>query len=230
MRLEYFESTGNARVRLVWDAGVADDCRRRGSPRPSRWRGGATWPSSWPASRKASFATARCLAARPPGGADPAPSPRPARPIVVVLVGGSAITMSRVARSRGGGRLRVVSRRSRAARRSPTCCSATYNPAGRLPITFPIAEGQLPLYVQPQTHGARRRLRRSHRAAALSVRLRAELHHVRILGPRDRAGGRSASAGTRDGPMYASRTPARAPATRWCSSTCATCWPRSRGR
>ena len=39
----------------------------------------------------------------------------------------------------------MVSRRSRAATRSPTCCSATPIPAGRLPITFPIAEGQLPL-------------------------------------------------------------------------------------
>ena len=27
----------------------------------------------------------------------------------------------------------------------PTCCSATTIPAGRLPITFPVAEGQLPL-------------------------------------------------------------------------------------
>ena len=50
-----------------------------------------------------------------------------------------------VARPRGRRDRRVVSRRDRAATRWPTCCSASYNPAGRLPITFPMAEGQLPL-------------------------------------------------------------------------------------
>src|SRR6185436_11983735 len=29
VRLEYFESTGNARVKLVWDAGVPDDWRTK---------------------------------------------------------------------------------------------------------------------------------------------------------------------------------------------------------
>ena len=72
----------------------------------------------------------------------------------------------------------------------------TVNPSGRLPITFPIEEGQLPSRLQPQADRSRRRLRRSHRSAALSVRVRAQLHDVRIrlaahqpdtIGPTDSA-------------------------------------------
>ena len=40
----------------------------------------------------------------------------------------------------------VLPRPGRRHRRGATSCSATYNPGGKLPITFPRATGQLPVY------------------------------------------------------------------------------------
>ena len=59
IRLEYFESTGNARLKLVWDAASRRQ-RERGLTKRWRSRAGATSRSSSPASKKASSATARC--------------------------------------------------------------------------------------------------------------------------------------------------------------------------
>jgi beta-glucosidase len=143
IRLEYFETTGNARLRLIWDAGVADDSQ-------------------------ASIAAAAALARRSDVAIvvagleegefrDRAKLGLPGRqedlieevaatgtPTGVVLIGGSAITMSawldRAAAvvdawypgEAGGDAVADV-------------LTGAYDPAGRLPITFPVAEGQLPL-------------------------------------------------------------------------------------
>jgi beta-glucosidase len=73
-------------------------------------------------------------------------------PVVVVLVGGSAITMSRwidrvdgivdvwYPGEQGGGAVAAV-------------LFGDTDPAGRIPITFPIAEGQLPLYYDHKPTG-----------------------------------------------------------------------------
>ena len=57
--LEYFESTGNARLKLVWDAGVSDDWGAKIAEAAAARRGAATSRSSSPASRKGSSAIAR---------------------------------------------------------------------------------------------------------------------------------------------------------------------------
>ncbi len=143
IRLEFFESSGNGRVRLVWDAGVRRDSERRMAA----------------AVALASRSQVAVVVAGIEEGEfrDRAKLGLPGRqveliqrvaatgtPVVVVLVGGSAITMSdwldRVAAvvdvwypgEMGGAAVAQT-------------LVGDNNPAGRLPITFPISEGQLPL-------------------------------------------------------------------------------------
>jgi beta-glucosidase len=151
IRLEYFESTGNARVRLIWDAGIADDSEAR--------------IDEAVAAARASDAAVLVTGIEEGEFRDRAILSLPGRqedligrvaavgkPTVVVLVGGSAITMSgwldRVAAvidawypgEQGGNAVADV-------------LFGDVSPAGRLPITFPVSEGQLPLYYNHKPTG-----------------------------------------------------------------------------
>lgn len=143
LRLDYHETTGNTHLRLVWNAGVPDD-----------WR--AQIDSAVEAVRDADVAVVvagieegefrdRASLGLPGHQAELiAAVAATGKPVVVVLIGGSAITMSgwldRVAAvidawypgEAGGTAVADV-------------LFGDADPAGRLPITFPIAEGQLPL-------------------------------------------------------------------------------------
>jgi beta-glucosidase len=143
IRLEYFESTGNARVKLVWDAGVADD-----------WS--ASIDSAVSLARVSDVAVVvagveegefrdRALLGLPGHQEELIERVAQAgKPVVVVLIGGSAITMGpwldRVSAvvdawypgEEGGHAVADV-------------LFGDSDPAGRLPITFPMSEGQLPL-------------------------------------------------------------------------------------
>jgi beta-glucosidase len=150
IRLEYFEATGNARVKLVWDAGLADG-----------WR--AQIDSAVAAARASRVAVIvagieegefrdRAFLGLPGHQTDLIEAvAATGTPVIVVLVGGSAITMpwlDRVAAvldawypgEEGGVAVADV-------------LFGDYNPAGRLPITFPMAEGQLPLYYNHKPTG-----------------------------------------------------------------------------
>ena len=151
IRLEYFESTGNARLKLMWDAGVVDDSQERLAE----------------AIGLVNQSDAAIVVAGLEEGEfrDRATLGLPGRqeelilriaatgkPVVVVVVGGSAVTMSRwLARvsavidawypgEEGGNAVADV-------------IFGDYNPAGRLPITFPMSEGQLPLYYNHKPTG-----------------------------------------------------------------------------
>jgi len=142
IRLEYFESTGNARVKLVWDAGVTN-----------AWRGQID--SAVTASRKSDVAIV--VAGIEEGEfRDRSSLDLPAhqeeliervaalgKPTVVVLVGGSAITMPWLDRVAS-----VVDAWYPGEVGGTAVADVLWgdeNPAGRLPITFPVSEGQLPL-------------------------------------------------------------------------------------
>jgi beta-glucosidase len=66
------------------------------------------------------------------------------RPTVVVLIGGSAITMPWL--DRVGAVLHAWYPGEAGGEAVADILFGEVNPAGRLPITFPVSEGQLPLY------------------------------------------------------------------------------------
>lgn len=143
IRLEYFESTGNVRLTLLWDAGVANDA-------------GARIDEAVATARAADVAVV-AVGLEEGEFRDRAFLSVPGRqeeliqkvsetgtPVVVIVIGGSAVTMTRwidrvdavidawYPGEEGGDAVADV-------------LFGDANPAGRLPITFPVAEGQLPL-------------------------------------------------------------------------------------
>jgi len=143
VRLEYFESTGNARLKLLWDAGATDDSEARIDAAVALARRSDV-AIVVAGIEEGEFRDRSSLAL--PGRQEELILRVAAtgKPVVVVLIGGSAIVMNRWIDSvdavllawypgeQGGPAIADV-------------LFGDFNPAGRLPITFPISEGQLPL-------------------------------------------------------------------------------------
>jgi beta-glucosidase len=143
IKLEYFETTGNARLKLIWDAGVVNDRR-------------AAIDAAVAVARQSDVAIVvagveegefrdRALLGLP--GSQQALIQEVAatgKPTVVVLVGGSAITMSPWL-DRAAAVLDAWYSGEDGGDAVADVLFGAYNPAARLPITFPVAEGQLPL-------------------------------------------------------------------------------------
>ena len=151
LRLEYFESTGNARVKLVWDAGAR-----------SEWR--ASIDSAVAAARQSTVAVIvagieegefrdRALL-NLPGHQEEliARVAATGRPVVVVLIGGSAITIAPWI-DRVDAIVEAWYPGEQGGRAVADVLFGAYNPAGRLPITFPAAGGQVPLYYNHKPTG-----------------------------------------------------------------------------
>jgi beta-glucosidase len=142
VRLEYFETVGNGRIRLLWDK-RDPDWRARIDTAVNLARG-ADAAIVVAGIEEGEFRDRSSLAL--PGHQEDLILGVAAtgKPVVVVLIGGSAITMTRWVDSveavlmgwypgeSGGQALTEV-------------MFGDSNPAGRIPITFPLAEGQLPL-------------------------------------------------------------------------------------
>ena len=143
IKLEYFESTGNARLKFVWDAGVRRD-----------WRAQIDSAAAIARRSEAAIVVAGIeegefrdrASLRLPGHQEELIRTVAAtgKPVVVVLVGGSAITMSSWL-DRVSAVLHVWYPGEEGGNAIADVITGEYNPAGRLPITFPMAEGQLPL-------------------------------------------------------------------------------------
>ena len=151
LRLEFFETSGNGRVRLVWDSGITP-----------AWR--ARIDSAAAIARQSQVAIV--VAGIEEGEfRDRARLDLPGHqaelirrvagtgvPVIVVLIGGSAITMSDWL-DRVNAVIDVWYPGEAGGTAVADVLLGDYNPAGRLPITFPIAEGQLPLYYNHKPTG-----------------------------------------------------------------------------
>jgi beta-glucosidase len=143
IRLEYFEATGNARLKLLWDAGVRDTQQ-------------AAIEAAVAAARTSDVAVV--VAGIEEGEfRDRAKLGLPGRqeelirrvaatgtPVVVALVGGSAITMPWI--EQVDAVLDVWYPGQEGGHAVADVLFGRVNPAGRLPLTFPMHEGQVPLY------------------------------------------------------------------------------------
>lgn len=143
VRLEFRETLGNGRVRLVWDAGVSN-----------RWR--AQIAEAVALARRSEVAVVAAgieegefrdrASLRLPGHQEALIQAvaRTGTPTIVVLYGGSAVTMNSWVDSVDA----IVEAWYPGEQGGPAVADILFgdaSPAGRLPITFPVAEGQLPL-------------------------------------------------------------------------------------
>ncbi len=143
VRLEFFEATGNARLKLLWDAGVVDSQETKIAN----------------AVKVARSSDVAIIVAGIEEGEfrDRAKLGLPGRqeelirrvaatgtPVVVILVGGSAITMPWL--DRVDAVVDVWYPGQEGGHAVADMLFGRVNPAGRLPITFPMHEGQVPLH------------------------------------------------------------------------------------
>lgn len=143
LRLEFFETTGNGRVKLVWDAGVPDDWRARIDSAVAVARSSDV-AIVVAGTEEGEFRDRASLAL--PGHQEELIEAVAAtgKPVIVVLVAGSAVTMSRWIDQVGA----VLDAWYPGEEGGDAVADVLFgdaDPAGRLPVTFPIAEGQLPL-------------------------------------------------------------------------------------
>jgi len=143
IRIEFFEPKGNATIRLIWNVGVENNWRKKINEAVN-------------AARQADVAIVvagitegefqdRALLSLP-GHQEELINAVAAtgKPVVVLLVGGSAITMSNwIDKVNAVASLWYPGEEGGHA--VADILFGNYNPAGRLPITFPQHEGQLPL-------------------------------------------------------------------------------------
>jgi beta-glucosidase len=143
LRIEYYENTGNARLKLVWNAGISD------TTAISIEKAVEIAAKSDVAIVVAGFEEGEFKdrsSLKLPGGQEDLirAVASTGKPVIVLLSGGSAVTMSNWINQVQGladiwypgeaGGLAVAD-----------VIFGRYNPAGRLPVTFPVSEGQLPL-------------------------------------------------------------------------------------
>ena len=143
IRLEYFESTGNAKLKLVWSAGVADDWRTKidSAVALARRSGVAIVVAGV---EEGEFRDRAHLSL--PGHQEELIErvAGTGTPTVVVLIGGSAVTGGRWL-DRVSGVLTAWYPGEQGGNAVADVLFGEYNPAGRTPITWPVFEGQLPL-------------------------------------------------------------------------------------
>jgi len=143
IRLEYFESTGNARLKLIWDRGTRRDQ--------------AAQIAAAVEAARASEAAIVVVGIEEGEFRDRARLSLPGHqeeliravaatgtPTTVVIVGGSAVTMSRWLGEVGAVLFAWYPGEEGGHAVAATLFGDT-SPSGRLPITFPLEEGQLPL-------------------------------------------------------------------------------------
>ncbi|HTL06027.1 MAG TPA: glycoside hydrolase family 3 N-terminal domain-containing protein, partial [Gemmatimonadales bacterium] len=143
IRLEYHETVGQARLRLVWDAGVARDWKTRIDSAVALARTSKV-AIVVAGIEEGEFRDRASLAL--PGHQEELILRVAAtgKPVVVILIGGSAVTMTRWI-DRVAAVVDAWYPGEQGGNAVADLLAGEFSPAGRLPVSFPLAEGQLPL-------------------------------------------------------------------------------------
>jgi len=151
VQVEFFEPVGNAHLKLIWNVGVQDDCPAKIAQAVNlvRRSDAAVVVAGI---QEGEFQDRAILSL--PGEQERLIEAIAAtgKPVVVLLIGGSAITMSHWIDRVGA----VVDAWYPGEEGGPAVAAVLFgdeSPAGRLPITFPQHEGQLPLLYNHQPTG-----------------------------------------------------------------------------
>jgi beta-glucosidase len=143
LRVEFFEPVGNAKIKLIWSVGVKNDCEKKIN-------------EAMNAARQSDVAVVVCgiqegefqdrAMLSLPGHQEEMINKiaEAGKPVVVVLIGGSAVVMSKWLDNIDG-ILDAWYPGEEGGHAIASVLFGDYNPAGRLPITFPVHEAQLPL-------------------------------------------------------------------------------------
>lgn len=147
-RLEYREATGNGRIRLVWDADEPWQARIDSAVALARTSDASVVVVGL---EEGEFRDRASL--RLPGRQEALIEAVAAtgKPPVVVIVGGSAVTMPWLERT--GAVLMAWYPGEAGGEAVAGALLGDTDPGGRLPLTFPLAEGQLPLYYNHKPTG-----------------------------------------------------------------------------
>jgi len=151
LKVEFFEAAGNAWFKLVWDMGIDE-----------KWKKEIEDAVHLAQNCDLAIVTAgieegefrdRALLSLPGHQEELIKKVSAAgKPVVVVLIGGSAVTMNSWIENTDG----IIDAwypGDEGGNAVAEVLFGKYNPAGRLPITFPIHEGQLPLYYNHKPTG-----------------------------------------------------------------------------
>ena len=152
IRLEFFESTGVARLKLVWDAGVPEASAEKAIAEAVALARASDVAVVVAGVEEGEFRDRALL--NLPGRQEELIRQVAAagKPVVVVLVAGSAVTMSSWI-DRAGAIVHAWYPGEQGGHAVADVLFGDANPAGRLPITFPVAEGQLPLHYNHKPTG-----------------------------------------------------------------------------
>jgi beta-glucosidase len=143
LKIEFYEPTGNAWFRLVWDVGV-DDSGDKEMEQAVQIASGSDMAVVVVGIEEGEFRDRAILSL--PGRQEELIRKVAAtgKPVVVMVVGGSAVVMQNWMNDVAG-ILMVWYPGEAGGEAAAEVLFGDENPAGRLPITFPVAEGQLPL-------------------------------------------------------------------------------------
>lgn len=143
IRLEYKECTGNSAIRLVWNLGDTDTLKKDIED-AVKLTGDVDLVVFVAGLEEGEFRDRSSLAL--PGLQEELLLKlcNSGKPVVVVLIGGSAIKMSNWI-DKADAVLEAWYPGDEGGLAVAEVLCGRYNPAGRLPVTFPVAEGQLPL-------------------------------------------------------------------------------------
>jgi beta-glucosidase len=143
IRIEFFEPVGNAHLKLIWNVDVENDWKKKvGEAVAAAAKSDLAIVVA--GIHEGEFQDRAMLSL--PGHQEELIEDLSAtgKPVVVVLVGGSAITMSKWI-GKVKGIVDVWYPGEEGGHAIADILFGDYNPAGRLPITFPLNEAQLPL-------------------------------------------------------------------------------------